>query len=493
MAPCCCPRSVGMGGVEKENCGDCRIWEEELYWNRFQSLYFCQNLSLVSDFHKQLAIPKKFAENARALLPLKITLRGPSRATWCCVITKKGDDMLLIEGWVEFVRAYSLQATEILIFKFDGVSVFDILIFDGENLCEKESAYFVKKCRHENAENARKRTVSEADIEEDEDAHIPRPTKQAGVEAAANETPNRSNYTQFYSRLRKKRLRNSKFSQSGPKKLFPLKISNHAAENGQSNVQNEPSNNVNEPQNTEMNGSPETETPVQICPSATNGSFSTKTPPQGTSHINESIILEATPLRVASARGRPRKGSGLKASSGILTSSVGRKRKQLNSNKDGEEFSLGSHDSSSRRYVPEEGILALEMARKQMNASSFMLLMRASAVCKRFILTLPPAWCRKHLSPTSQDVFFQFGHQTFKTRLCYRPGKTTGQICGGWKLVVLKTQLKLYDVCLFNIVSEKGNAVMLDVSVFRGGMQRELVLPTRLQIDEPSSLIRDVE
>ncbi|KAL6995592.1 hypothetical protein U1Q18_005727 [Sarracenia purpurea var. burkii] len=148
-----------------EECRDCRKWEEDMYWSHFQSIMFCQLLS--QDFDQQLAIPKKFANNLKEKLPENVTLKGPSGAKWNVGLVTSGDTMLFEHGWKEFVDDHSLKEDDVLIFKYNGDSRFDVLIFDGRSLCEREASYFVRKCGHTEIDGAfrPKRSMGESSVE----------------------------------------------------------------------------------------------------------------------------------------------------------------------------------------------------------------------------------------------------------------------------------------------------------------------------------------
>ncbi|KAG8377682.1 hypothetical protein BUALT_Bualt08G0058200 [Buddleja alternifolia] len=143
-------------------CVNCRKWEEEMYWSRFQTVQFCQILS--GKFDQQLVIPKKFTNNLREKLLGTITLKGPSGNVWNIGLVTNGDMLLLKNGWKAFVEDHSLEENDILIFKYNGNSRFDVLMFDQESLCEKEASYFVKKCEHTESGlgNKRRRSLKES-------------------------------------------------------------------------------------------------------------------------------------------------------------------------------------------------------------------------------------------------------------------------------------------------------------------------------------------
>lgn len=106
--------------------------------------YLCLNLQ---------AIPKKFSDNLKKKLPDVVTLRGPSGAAWTVGITTKEHTMFFKHGWQEFVKDHALGASDMLVFRYNGESQFDVSMFDGQSLCEKEASYFVRKCGHTEHEN----------------------------------------------------------------------------------------------------------------------------------------------------------------------------------------------------------------------------------------------------------------------------------------------------------------------------------------------------
>lgn len=97
---------------------------------------------------KLQAIPQKFAQKLRAKLEDYVCLKGPSGATWNVRMTGNEDSLFLKHGGKEFVDAHSLVEGDLLIFKYNGNSLFDVLVFDRQSSCKKEASYFLKKCEH---------------------------------------------------------------------------------------------------------------------------------------------------------------------------------------------------------------------------------------------------------------------------------------------------------------------------------------------------------
>ncbi|KAF3446239.1 hypothetical protein FNV43_RR11418 [Rhamnella rubrinervis] len=134
-----------------EPCKDCTKWTEDIYWTHFQPKHFSH--ILLNGFDQQLAIPKKFSNNLKQKLPESVALRGPSGVTWTVGITNKEDTLFFKHGWQEFVKDHALGPNDMLVFRYNGESQFDVLMFDGQSLCEKEASYFIRKCGHTELES----------------------------------------------------------------------------------------------------------------------------------------------------------------------------------------------------------------------------------------------------------------------------------------------------------------------------------------------------
>lgn len=112
-------------------------------------------------------IPTKFSKNLKKKLPEIVTLKGPSGSAWKVELTTSNDTMFFKHGWADFVKDHFLQEKDLLIFKYNGDSHFDVLMFDGQSMCEKTASYFVRKCGHRERHSAcqTKRKFGESSIE----------------------------------------------------------------------------------------------------------------------------------------------------------------------------------------------------------------------------------------------------------------------------------------------------------------------------------------
>ncbi|GMI82597.1 hypothetical protein like AT4G33280 [Hibiscus trionum] len=165
-------------------CGDCRSREDEIFWNHFQCVHFSQ--SLRGDFLQRLEIPEKFAKHMMKKLPETVTVKGPSGIVWDLGLTADEDTLFFDGGWKNFVVDHSLEENDLLIFKYNGLSHFDVLMFEGRSMCEKASSYFVKKFAHTESGNGYQ-TKRKIDENPDEIVHN---SSQCGLESSPEKSTN---------------------------------------------------------------------------------------------------------------------------------------------------------------------------------------------------------------------------------------------------------------------------------------------------------------
>ncbi|KAL2249661.1 UNVERIFIED_CONTAM: B3 domain-containing protein REM16, partial [Sesamum indicum] len=159
-----------------------------------------------------------------------VALKGPSGHEWSVGLVTNGDMLLLGHGWKAFVEDHSLEENDILIFKYNGNSRFEVLMFDQASLCEKTTSYFVKKCEHtESARgNKRGRSLEESfdetnqspdDVADDHRAKKPRSD-------AAQTPPSRIQPSRSTSRSR----RGIKRGKRGSRAAHPLQLKSRRRE-----------------------------------------------------------------------------------------------------------------------------------------------------------------------------------------------------------------------------------------------------------------------
>ncbi|OMO77457.1 hypothetical protein COLO4_25173 [Corchorus olitorius] len=78
----------------------------------------------------KLEIPKKFAGLYGNTLSNRVILKVPTGAEWEVKLTKSNGKIWLQRGWKEFADQYSVEPGHFLVFRYDGSSHFDVIIFD---------------------------------------------------------------------------------------------------------------------------------------------------------------------------------------------------------------------------------------------------------------------------------------------------------------------------------------------------------------------------
>ncbi|XP_062209353.1 B3 domain-containing protein Os03g0622200-like [Phragmites australis] len=124
-----------------KNCRVCMEWQEHCYWSHMadEKKHFFKVVA--GDFTESMSIPTRFANNFNGHISDTVSVKSPSGKTWSIGVGNDTDEVVLRSGWKEFVSAHSIEEGDYLLFKYTGVSSFDVLIFDSSG-CEKTSAPF---------------------------------------------------------------------------------------------------------------------------------------------------------------------------------------------------------------------------------------------------------------------------------------------------------------------------------------------------------------
>ncbi|XP_066386377.1 B3 domain-containing protein Os03g0622200-like [Miscanthus floridulus] len=130
-----------------KNCRICVEWQEHYYWNHMadDKKHFFK--PMVGDFTETMSIPARFANNFNGHISEVISLKSPSGKTWSIGVGSDTDGVVLQSGWKEFVSAHSIGEGDCMLFKYTGVSSFDVLVFDSSG-CEKTWPHFTHNGSH---------------------------------------------------------------------------------------------------------------------------------------------------------------------------------------------------------------------------------------------------------------------------------------------------------------------------------------------------------
>ncbi|TVU49363.1 hypothetical protein EJB05_00671, partial [Eragrostis curvula] len=134
--------------VEK-GCESCRKWQEHYYWKHMDVSKIRFFKLMTGDFTRGFSIPEKFVKNFK--ITKQVDLQAPSGETWRMGVEKHDDELYLMSGWEDFVKAQELQENDLLIFTCSGNSSFDVLIFEASGCVKVSSLLGPNMCKHFNS------------------------------------------------------------------------------------------------------------------------------------------------------------------------------------------------------------------------------------------------------------------------------------------------------------------------------------------------------
>jgi B3 DNA binding domain len=108
------------------------------------------NISVLSHVQR---VPKKYAESFEGSVSENIELEGPTGTTWPAKMIRSDGTFLLQSGWKEFLAANKIDKNDILVFTYNGISSFKVLIFDPSG-CEKAAPFFATKMEVESDDSS---------------------------------------------------------------------------------------------------------------------------------------------------------------------------------------------------------------------------------------------------------------------------------------------------------------------------------------------------
>ncbi|KAL9270360.1 B3 domain-containing protein [Drosera capensis] len=507
-----------LGEICEGRCSDCKGLEEEIYWKHFQSLHFCQILP--KNFHHLLVIPKKFAENMWTKLPPRVSLKGPSGATWDVDLVLRDGIMYFLNGWEKFAKAYSLEENDILIFKYSGSSSFDVVIFSGSTFCEREAVYFIRKCgqRKLDAGSEKRRDVRQV-TSEDEDSELVA-TKRARNDVLEESDELEDDIQRAYSvgpaKNRRKELvgngdcpkESGRIAAGEPCIATDMPTSRvracssgkadnlHAEDDNGTNgrkssavVRNKPSINANAagksplsrsysrrgrskklaPSNSSVELIADSGEDVPTCETGEPIELTPTSAEQSRKNHHESIPRKI-PLKNLTGKTRLKRPAPRR----VLTKTVPLtlsikpkpKPKSAASKPSVADGNSVSNVFNSKHMTWAEKQNAYQLADQEFTEGCFIKVMRYTYVSRYFYMPLPPEWVEKNMSPRNQDVTLRVGEKTWTIKFT-RGTRGAGILCGGWKKFVLDNTVGEFDVCLFKLASQKDEPLVLDVKIFR--------------------------
>ncbi|CAI9099062.1 OLC1v1035823C2 [Oldenlandia corymbosa var. corymbosa] len=84
----------------------------------------------------RLMLPLNWTEYMKGNLPNKVLLRDRFGNFWHVVLGHEEEKTYFLGGWTRFVKQNYLGMGDMLVFKYDGIRIFDVKIF-GSDSCDK--------------------------------------------------------------------------------------------------------------------------------------------------------------------------------------------------------------------------------------------------------------------------------------------------------------------------------------------------------------------
>ncbi|XP_058731659.1 B3 domain-containing protein REM16-like isoform X2 [Vicia villosa] len=399
--------------------GVCTAWEEDIYWTHFQFIHFTQFLR--SDFDQQLAIPKTFSDNIKKNLPESVTLKGPGGVLWNIELTTRDHTLYFTRGWQQFVKEHSLKENDFLVFKYNGESLFEVLIFDGKSLCEKAACYFVRKCQHA---AYKEQGGGWSNKKRDSDNSVEEVKTPNGVDEGVS--PEKSLH-----------LNSIRVPLAVPIETTNGKTSNAGIESASAAEQ--------------FMSDAVTDTEPKTGPFQTTGKRTRRPPKTVYADTPVPIKKRGRPSKTANSHERARNCAEL---SPKVSPKVGSGTKEL-------------YTSNRRPVTKNEIENTLQLAQATCAADTLLVTMRPTHVYKKFFVSFPNKWIINHLSPSSQEVILRMGESEWLGKYFYYNIRNSGGLTGGWKYFALENNLEEFDVCLFKPAGYMDKTLILDITIFR--------------------------
>uniref|UniRef100_A0A8R7UMY3 TF-B3 domain-containing protein n=2 Tax=Triticum urartu TaxID=4572 RepID=A0A8R7UMY3_TRIUA len=94
---------------------------------------------MMDNFQHEMIIPKEFVQCFKGEFPGEMILETQNRCSYEIGVAKNNENLVLIVGWDNFVETFGLEMGDAMLFRYNGNSQFNVIIFD-ESGCEKASS-----------------------------------------------------------------------------------------------------------------------------------------------------------------------------------------------------------------------------------------------------------------------------------------------------------------------------------------------------------------
>ncbi|CAM0875851.1 unnamed protein product [Alopecurus aequalis] len=111
------------------SCGRCKSYLEYHYMNLDDEK---KNLSMLmmGDFQHAMIIPEEFVQRFKGEIPGEFELETQNCCRYIIGVAKHQEKLVLTVGWWKFVQTFGLQMGDTIVFRYNGNSKFSVTIFD---------------------------------------------------------------------------------------------------------------------------------------------------------------------------------------------------------------------------------------------------------------------------------------------------------------------------------------------------------------------------
>ncbi|XP_021736504.1 B3 domain-containing protein Os11g0197600-like [Chenopodium quinoa] len=422
-------------------------------------------------------LPKKFTANEIAKLPENVIVKGPNGIIWHVSLLSNDSNHLMLTGdvWKEFVKAYSLQKNDLVIFKYDRTDKsFEVFFIDQTNSCERESSYFVRKfeqpqynggldeqaksdsyiiCSSDSTAHADHDLAEKQDEDERRESNKDRSTSKQQNSLKENESTPKEAPSNF---LRKRKSTRFDKDERDKRRAFieddsTLKKNNSSKVNGSNSKKTHSysaacdnnSDDVPLHENMKRKSSTDVSHPILVSAFIFQSDAAHLLHKSPAFHGQELLLFH-----IDGPESKDKNNIPWETIEGVVAAACYR---------------------SNRRPVTDaEKEKALALASKNAIGESFIMVMRPSHVYKRFSLVIPQNWKPKGFSRDKrQDVILRTNNNTWVVSFCTSNNHGYGGFEGGWKKFAFDNFLEEFDLCLFVPGGQENKRFVLDVSIFR--------------------------
>ncbi|KAM7252364.1 hypothetical protein ACFE04_024247 [Oxalis oulophora] len=100
---------------------------------------------LTGDCSTKLSVPPAFMKHFNGELPKITTLKSSKEKSWGVLMEKSEKGYFFSKGWSKFVNDHDLQIGDSLVFWLITNSSFEVVIYDGDNACVKDTSFVHKQ------------------------------------------------------------------------------------------------------------------------------------------------------------------------------------------------------------------------------------------------------------------------------------------------------------------------------------------------------------